>query len=94
MPDQDSTAAVAGDDGHQDRTIETLFGYAASTITVVDQRCMVLSFNTSGISAAPSSATLKIFGKTILFLFKSILLKTIPVFGSEGHILIETSFPV
>ena len=57
MPDQDSTAAVAVDDGHQDRCIETLFGYAASTITVVDQRCMVLSFNTSGVSAAPSSAT-------------------------------------
>ena len=33
MPDQDSTAAVAVDDGHQDRTIETLFGYVALPTT-------------------------------------------------------------
>jgi hypothetical protein len=38
--------------------------------------------------------TLKIFGKIILLFFRSTLLKTIPVFGLEGHTIIETSFPV
>ena len=38
--------------------------------------------------------TLYTLGITILLSFKSVLLNKIPVFGSDGSIFIETSFPV
>tara|TARA_B100000287_G_scaffold402168_1_gene422844 strand:- start:752 stop:1525 length:774 start_codon:yes stop_codon:yes gene_type:complete len=63
MPDVDSNAIAGTDDGHQANTIYLVEGWAFSGFGVTDVRCLVMSFNTSGISSAPSSATLKIYGK-------------------------------
>ena len=63
MPDVDSNAVAGTDDGHQSGCMYLVEGWAFSGFGVTDVRCLVMSFNTSGISSAPSSATLKIFGK-------------------------------
>jgi len=65
MPHTDSTGGNGGTaDGHQDLTIQVITTYYAETIGGFDVRVLMMSFDTSGISAAPESATLKIFGKT------------------------------
>ena len=64
QPDQDSTCGLVGtSDGHQNGAIYLLDGYFASTYTLTDIRCLVMSFDTSAITSAPDSATLKVYGK-------------------------------
>jgi len=62
MPHTDSTGGAGVSDGHQPLTIQTITTYYAETIGGFDVRVLMMSFDTSGISAAPESATLKIFG--------------------------------
>ena len=65
MPHTDSTSNSATTaDNHRAQTIYTIFGYAGATVTTSDVRCVMMSFDSSGISEAPASATLKIFGHT------------------------------
>jgi len=65
MPHTDSTASQASaDDSKRSEAIQAIFGYAGATITTSDVRCLIMSFDSSGISGTPSSATLKIFGHT------------------------------
>jgi len=65
MPHTDSTASQASSaDSKRSETIQAIFGYAGATFTTSDARCLIMSFDSSGISEAPESATLKIFGHT------------------------------
>jgi hypothetical protein len=65
MPHTDSTAGQASaDDSKREECIVSIFGYAGATVTTSDVRCLIMSFDSSGISEAPASATLKIFGHT------------------------------
>jgi len=65
MPHTDSTAGQASaTDARRTQCIVSIFGYAGATVTTSDVRCLIMSFDSSGISEAPSSATLKIFGHT------------------------------
>ena len=66
MPDADSAAtAISTSDGAQYRTIMVDCGYNEDGSSLgVEIRSLLMSFDTSGISSAPDSATLNIYGHT------------------------------
>jgi hypothetical protein len=64
MPHTDSTGTTSTTSTGETGALNVTFGYLSSTISVSDIRVVVMSFNTSAISSAPDSATLKVFGKT------------------------------
>ena len=65
MPDVDAIGSGASTtDGSQPKTIQMHWVYSNASVSATDIRVLMMSFDTSGISEAPESATLKIFGHT------------------------------
>tara|TARA_B100000287_G_scaffold286264_1_gene269863 strand:+ start:2491 stop:3255 length:765 start_codon:yes stop_codon:yes gene_type:complete len=62
IPDTLTTATATYTGDYNSNAIYTLFGLYSATISTTDLRYTIMSFDTSGISDTPDSATLKVYG--------------------------------